>query len=452
VFTNEGGIQHGKALEEKSALAKGRDFGSEERFYESLRKRATEPSAVAASGLDGNSNAFYIHHAMKTFVSSLLWLGILACSGGTLVRAVEAPPNLQKGKVLILKNEYTIEGDIERIDGRYRVRRKVGESWIPADRVLALVASLPDAYVYLRGRSNLDDPDERLRLARWCRANGLQQQALAELRAAAQLRPEHAETRRLLQFWTQAKQSVAPAGAVAPTPAEPAPVDLPPVEVTSESLGMFATRVQPILMNTCASCHATGRGGKFQLRQVYEDNIANRQTVERNLASVLTQIDLNQPEESRLLIKAVSDHAHIGRAPLRDRQSVPYRTLESWVKLTVANNPHLRAALPASAAAPSLPPSPLPVFEERRPKDQGPSEWGAEARSPSPAVPTPLVRGKQENAPPPPSSSSARGAVAPRPPSEPRSSSAANEPPDPYDPEPFNQKMHPEANKPGPER
>jgi tetratricopeptide (TPR) repeat protein len=405
-----------------------------------------------ANGLDDDARALYIRRAMKTFVSSLVLLGILAVSGGSLVRAAEPPPSLQKGKVLILRNEYTMEGDIERLGDRYRVRRRVGETWVPAERVLSLVASLPDAYAYLRRRINLDDADERLRLARWCRANGLQKQALAELQAAAELRPDHAETRRLLQHWKQGIRSAAPAKPAAP-PSSSDSVDLPPIEVTSESLGMFATRVQPILMNTCASCHATGRGGKFQLTQVYEDTINNRRAVERNLAAVLAEINLNQPEESRLLLKAVSDHAHIGRAPLRDRQIAPYRTLESWVKLTVANNPHLRDSLPASTTAPSLPPSPLPLplVKERRPqahKTSETSEWGADARSHAAPLPSPLARGEKANAAPPssvsmPASSSVPASPPPTPPAA---------PPDPYDPEPFNQKMHPEANKPGPEK
>jgi hypothetical protein len=450
VFTNEGSVQHDKTRWEKSALAEGRGFSSVEKFYEPLRSRATELSLAPANGLDGEASPFYIRDAMKTFISSLVLLGILAGSGASCVCA-EDPPALQKGKVLILKNEYTIEGDIERIGGNYRVRRNVGVTSIPAERVLSLVASLPDAYAYLHRRINLDDPDERLRLARWCRANGLQQQALTELQAAATLRPEHAETRRLLHHWTQAALTTAPAKPATPTKPQPAAPDGPPIEVTSESLGQFATRVQPILMNTCACCHATGRGGKFQLRQIYEDSISNRQSVERNLTAVLAEINLKQPENSPLLIKAVSDHAHVGRAPLRDRQIAPYRTLESWVKLTVANNPHLRDASPASAAMPSSSSSssPLGGVEERRPKDREASEWGAEAHLPAVPVPAPVVRGQQENAAPP-SANVAPGKLASQPGSESKSNSAAHEPPDPYDPELFNQKMHPEARKPGP--
>lgn len=426
-----------------------------------------------ANDLDGQSNALYILRAMKTFVFSLLSLGLLAVSGANPGRAAEPPSSPRKGKILILKNEYTMQGDIERIGDRYRVRRKVGETWVPAERVLALTESLPDAYALLRKRINREDADERLRLARWCRANGLREQALTELQAAAVLRPDHAETQRLLQHWKQAALKMPPKP-VLPVKPQPPVVDPPTVEVTSESLGLFATRVQPILMNTCASCHATGRGGKFQLTQVYGEGIGNRRTLERNLASVLAQIDLNQPALSRLLLKAVSDHAHIGRAPIRDRQSAPYRTLESWVKRTVADNPHLRDTLPATANASSV--LPLVSGEQRRSKGQEESEWGADARPLAGPLPSPTVRGENERAVPPPSAApvppsmntaystiaerhrseardnaaTTKGALAPRTSSPSRNTPATNTPPDPYDPELFNQKMHPELSKPTP--
>src|SRR5215469_13770065 len=144
---------------------------------------------------------------MKMIISSLVLLGVLALPGSGPLCATDPPKSLEKGSVLILKNEHTMEGDIERLDGRYRVRRAAGETWVPADRVLCLVASLPDAYAFLRSRANLEDADERLRLANWCRFNGLRSQALAEVRAAAELRPDHAETRRLLEHLKQESQT-----------------------------------------------------------------------------------------------------------------------------------------------------------------------------------------------------------------------------------------------------
>ncbi len=382
---------------------------------------------------------------MKTFVSSLVLLSILPVSGASLARAADRLPPLKKGKVLILKNEYTLEGDIERIGDRYRIRRRNGEKWVSAESVLALVASLTDAYSYLRGRINPDDPDERLKLARWCRDNGLQEQAFAELQAAANLRPDHAETRRLLQYWKQAAATTrtptrntgkTETDAVQPTTA------LPPIEVTSESLGLFATRVQPILMNTCARCHATGHGGQFHLTQVYEDNINNRQTLERNLAAALAEVNVNQPDASRLLLKAVSDHAHTGQAPLRDRQSAPYRTLEKWVRLTIDSNPQLRDWSLQVEKNPASPPA-ANVFGSAptpRPKVHDDSEWGAAAQPPTAPLPSPVARGEKEKTESQASSPPPAAATAP-PTSQPATTT------DPYDPEPFNRKTHPEANK-----
>jgi hypothetical protein len=357
---------------------------------------------------------------MKTFVSSLVLLATLNLSGASLLRAKEPPPAPRKGKVLILHNEKTLEGDIEHVGDTYRVRQGKGEAWVPADRVLCLAASMPDAYQYLRGRINREDADERVRLSRWCHDHALREQAIAELHAAAALRPDHAETRRLLERWQHEIVAETAPKPTAPLP-PPLPVDkLPPIEVTTESLGQFATRVQPILMNTCARCHATGRGGKFQLKQVYEDGLGNRRTLEQNLAAVLREVNLNQPEMSRLLTKAVSDHAHTGQAPLRDRQAAPYRTLETWIKLTVTNNPHLRELLPSAPALPASTPVPPPPAVERR-GSQETSEWGADTHpvaSPTPPTTTPTT--------------------------------STPAPPDPYDPEPFNQRTHPETRKPGP--
>ncbi|HEY7311367.1 MAG TPA: hypothetical protein VH643_18545 [Gemmataceae bacterium] len=371
---------------------------------------------------------------MKTIVSSLLLVGILARPGGISLRAAEPAKPLEKGQVLILKNERTMEGDIERVGDRYRVRRAVGETWVPADRTLRLAASLEDAYTYLRSRANLEDADERLRLAKWCRLSGLHSQALAEARAAAELRPDHAETRRFLEHLQQVEQKkveVKPAAPVGPPPVVEEP---PPIEVTTESLSLFVTRVQPILMNTCARCHATGRGGKFHLTQVFGDGIGNRRTLERNLAAVLAQVNLTQPEASVLLAKAVSDHAHAGQAPLRGRQAAPYRTLERWVKLTVENNPHLRDALPSTAAA-----STPPVTKLGEPGASATGELPPVADAPGSPLRAPPV--PPPNLPEPVPVSKPVAASPPPPPAAPA---------DPYDPEVFNRQAHPEAGKPAP--
>jgi hypothetical protein len=329
--------------------------------------------------------------------------------------AAAEPP--RTGKVLLLENEHTLLGDVERVGEQYRVRRVVGETWVPAGRVLCLCGSLEEAYAFVRGRANLKDPDERLRLARWCRANGLRDQAVAEVRAAVQLRPEHAETRRLLAHLEQA--AALPAAAPRPAVAEGPP---PAVDLTGECLGAFATRVQPILMNTCASCHTPAHPGPFKLERAYDMGLLNTRTMQQNLAAVLAQVNTNQPQSSPLLTKAVSDHGKVGQAPLRGRQAPAYRMLEDWVRLTVDNNPQLREPAGVPAGAEPHPPAP-----------RGEAAWGTDAPHAPPAGP------------PAPTPVPAAPAAAPA--AQPPAGAPAR-PPDPFDPEEFNRQAHPDKPKP----
>src|SRR5579871_5431153 len=99
-----------------------------------------------------------------------------------------------RGKVVLLPNDRVMEGDIERVGDQYRIRRPNGETWLSADVVRRLCNSLEETYAYMRTQANLKDPDERLRLAHWCMANGLRQQALDEATAAAVMRPRDADS------------------------------------------------------------------------------------------------------------------------------------------------------------------------------------------------------------------------------------------------------------------
>ncbi len=60
------------------------------------------------------------------------------------------------------KTSRPLVGDIERVGDAYRVRRLIGETTVPADRVLRLCATWTRRSGFVRGRANLADPDERL--------------------------------------------------------------------------------------------------------------------------------------------------------------------------------------------------------------------------------------------------------------------------------------------------
>jgi hypothetical protein len=337
-------------------------------------------------------------------------------AGGAPAHAVRAEVGPEVGKVLVLDNERTLTGDIERIDDQYRIKRLIGQTWIPAAKVMKLCGSLEEAHAFLQARANLRDPDERMRLADWCRQHGLREQALAEAREALALRPQDSRAKRLVSYLQEAK-----ARASTPAPAPAAEKPLPRIDVTAESLNLFAARVQPILMNACANCHTGGRGGSFQVTRTYSSGLANRKALEQNLAVAMAHVNTREPHLSRLLTKSVSIHgAGMTKAPLPGRQAKAYRVLEQWVMETLANNPQLCEQLPAPSAQASaapvlkLPPPPPPA---------GSSIWG-EARSTAAPGKAPV----QPLAPPP----------------------ARTESSDPVDPEQFNRAFHPNRPPPAP--
>jgi hypothetical protein len=353
---------------------------------------------------------------------------VLAVCCVTLVppRAAALQTEQPAGRVLILNNERTLEGDIFCDGSRYIIRRPVGEITLPTHRAQKLCKDWDEAYAYIRSQANLRDPDERLRLARWCQQRGLNKQALAEATAAVEMRPKHAESQRLLKHLQRSEQH----GSEGATTAAPKTgVDpLPPIDLNSESLSLFTTRVQPILMNACANCHCNGRGGSFQLLRVASGTASNRAATQHNLTAVIRRVDLERPNLSPLLIKALSDHAATGQAPIKRRESPVYRSLEDWLLATIASNPHLRE-LPelrrpaATAAAMKAPPStpPPPVNE-----------------TPPPSAPLPIVRAEARPVP---------TVVSPTPalPARSLATPAALTPtePDAYDPAEFNRSVRP---------
>src|SRR5581483_162195 len=192
---------------------------------------------------------------MRTIIRFLA-VPALVAGLGLCLRADDAPA--VRGQVLLLRSERGLEGEIEKAGDRYRIRRGAGESWVACDQAVRLCADWDEAYHYMQARANLADPDERLRLARWCQVNGLDAHALEEAHATLQLRPNQPEARRLVQLLERRPpQPTAPAS---PPPA-PAPAPARDVDLSPESLVAFKTRVQPILMNACVACHAGTHAG-----------------------------------------------------------------------------------------------------------------------------------------------------------------------------------------------
>jgi hypothetical protein len=382
---------------------------------------------------------------MTTTYRFMLCALTVAVAAGALLAQAPAQPRTS-GRVLILRNHRTLEGEIERVGDQFHIRRAAGEMWIRAAEALCLCADWDDAFALLARQANLRDPDERVRLAKWCAHNGLRQHALEEIAAALRLQPNHKAAKQFqatLENTTDAR-SAPPL----PSPVEMAPVV--PVDLGSESLALFTARVQPILMNACASCHATGRGGNFKLTRCHDAAI-NRRGLHQNLTAILEHIDLEEPAASPLLYKAFSAHGGATNAPLAQR-SVPYRTLHDWVGMVVRHNPHLRRL--RTAKAPSVPPAPA---RSQRLLGKGEGEAPAEPHAadkagsaqPGPAAVSQGTEFGAEPRPVVPGSTTPAGANAASPAASPAATRAARPitqatAADEFDPALFNRQLHPQ--------
>jgi len=348
----------------------------------------------------------------------------LSVPGVTFLRAGAPPLEPRTGHVLLLDNDRIMEGDIERVGDQYRIRRSIGETWMAADKVQCLCASVEEVYLFLRGRANADDPDEHLQLAHWCQQRGLRAQALAEATAAVELRPNHAEAKRYLTG-LQRLDANAPAATVAHEEAEPDLGPVPTVDFNAESLGMFVTRVQPVLMNACVSCHVGNRGGAFRLTRTYEGDLNNRRATQQNLAAVLGQVNQSRPRESLLLTRAVTVHGgDSDQPPIKSRQAPAYRILEDWVQWALRTPTHEVVSSPIEPRISADPVVSKPAAAAAPPAQ--PAQTSAPAAATQPTAQPPAL--------------SQAEAAANQPP-------AAAGPADPFDPSIFNQQLHPESNR-----
>src|SRR5439155_23810770 len=97
---------------------------------------------------------------MATKIRFLLGALAVLAPAWMLLHAADSIAPRATGRVLVLDNDRTLEVEIERQGDQYVIRPAAGETTLPASKALRLCADYPEAYLYLRSRTNLDDPDE----------------------------------------------------------------------------------------------------------------------------------------------------------------------------------------------------------------------------------------------------------------------------------------------------
>lgn len=286
--------------------------------------------------------------------ATLRLLAVALCSAAPLV--AEPPAT---SRILLLDNENLLEGEVTRVEEGYKVRRSIGgDITVPANRVLAVVADRPAAFALVSERANRRDADERLRLARWCEANGLHAEALNEARTAVKMRTGFVAAERYVQVLElAAAQPKAPIVRVsAEAPAKETVTDVAAIDYNSESFPLFSTKVNAILQNACAGCHAKETVKGFRLTRA-----GGRSALTKNLMAALAQLDPKDPAKSAILTKAITPHGTGTEAPFKTRTHPAYQTLETWARFARSTEGT------ATPEAPLPEPMKLPDLDEKKP-------------------------------------------------------------------------------------
>ncbi|MGE3821398.1 MAG: hypothetical protein AB7I30_18460, partial [Isosphaeraceae bacterium] len=281
----------------------------------------------------------------------------------------ESAPEAAPTTVLLLFNGRLIQGQgpITREGDQYVLRQRGGVIRFHENQVEAAFGSIAELYRYKSEQIPDRDPDERLKLARWCLTHKLKDEARAQLDAVVAMSPDSREASAMLASLNAeaARLAIAPRvdpGVVqtsgeaatmaqdADTPAEldstllrrarkelgvtglPVIFDLPQALAVKRA-DQFARVVHPVLQASCVRCHNEKHEGSFRLIQVKSRRDWSPVVFRANLDATLQYVDPENPSMSQLLSTSLLPH---GKGPdprpiFRGSNDPRFQILSAWV-------------------------------------------------------------------------------------------------------------------------
>lgn len=260
-------------------------------------------------------------------------------------------------QLLVMRNGSIMRGQIKTISTGHLVKTDVGHVLITFDQARFAAASLDDAYLRLRLEVRTPTVAIHRDLAEWCLRHNLHRQAERELRDALRIDPANETVRSMLdRIQHQIARSEPQPEATKPATFSNV-ADKPDARslsgLTQETAKYFVSAIQPLMISNCANarCHGSASETDFTLMHVRMNSGTHRMASERNLAAMLKYMDLNEPDQSKLLDVATS--SHVGVAMFSGRSGFAHvERLRSWVT-TVADelNPNRKLIVAANRAA-----------------------------------------------------------------------------------------------------
>jgi hypothetical protein len=288
-------------------------------------------------------------------------------------------PRADEPSVILLKNG-TLKhhmGTIVEEEDEYVLKHRAGSVRLKRREVEGIFGSVGEVYRHKVEGLVVGDPDEHMKLARWCLGQKLNIEAREQLKAVLAASPTDERAIDMIKNIEATAENVVRrddqlkrAGFDSAEGAErdaPATMDnelinqirshrgalpKPVVFDLSDALAVkryqeYLKTIHPLLQRTCASCHDENSGRNFQMiRSRNAKDLQNELLVRNNLAATLGLIDRSNPSHSPLLVNAVMPHGPEKRSILTDSNSPAYRALWTWVE-------SLRQGVLPSAPAPT---------------------------------------------------------------------------------------------------
>lgn len=258
------------------------------------------------------------------------------------LRAQETPVTSVE-RMLLLQSGKIVKGVIRQSAAGYTVNVTGGQLVLPFDQVRLEGADLEDIYRQQRDTLPEHTAAAHIELARWCLTNGLPDHARKELRHAVKLEPDSTVAKNMLQRINDQLLTTKETPALGRRDGEFSFLGNAKPGVAPEMLGGlpretasdFMLKVQPLLVNRCATagCHGPGSGSSFELVRAKLGKAPPKSYSERNLAAVLERVDLERPLSSPLLTKLRGESKAIGgRQSHGGLSPEQQQTLRAWIE------------------------------------------------------------------------------------------------------------------------
>ncbi|MEZ5951073.1 MAG: hypothetical protein R3C12_18040 [Planctomycetaceae bacterium] len=262
---------------------------------------------------------------------------------------------------------------------------------MPFEAVICDAASLTEAYRQQRDAMTRPTAEQHTRLANWCMQQQLFEEAERELQSALKLQPQHLPAHRLIEqlkgrkprdsdFINKEQQQQMDDLLIKMEFSPGRPLGGLDASLAKD----FATRIEPLLLNSCAnaSCHGQTAENSFRLTPKWNLRGNTRHITDQNLAAVLQQLDLKNPERSPLIAKLDGQHGPRRMPVFTGARAAEHRkNLENWALL---------AARYLATQSPRLLPHRLPANIPFSRPGSPPNELSQCLFPPTDSQPTPL--------------------------------------------------------------